>query len=129
MNKLEHALLSDYLEQLSYRADNTIRELQLLQKHIRDIKSQMKIRDISEQTRAQIPAQSLSIERNTKRDKQPSDLIKIKEVMEMTGVSRGFIYIHKKNGDFPEPIHLSTRSIAWVRSSVEQWILDKINNN
>jgi len=127
MNKLEYEYINNYLEQLSQRADNTIKELQLLQKHISGFKVQLKNKDISDKTRASIPQPTLSYESKSKRDKQPSDLIRIKEVMAMTGVSRTFIHKHRKDGDFPEPIHLSSKSIAWVRSSVDGWIKSKID--
>ena len=128
MNNLEFELLNGYLEQLSFKAQNTINELQLVKRHIDGFKSQLTKRDISEQTRANIPEQKLSIEQTQIRDKQPSDLIRIKEVMNMTGLSRSSIYTYKNKGEFPNPIQLSARSVAWVRVDVEQWILDKINN-
>lgn len=127
MNKFEHDLMNNYLEQLSCRADSTIKELQLLQKQIGVITSLMKTRVLPEQTRAKLPSQN--IERNIKKDIAPTDLIKIKEVMKITGLSRSFIYFHKKNGDFPESVKLGSRSIAWVRSSIDDWVLEKINNN
>jgi prophage regulatory protein len=126
MNKLEYEYINNYLEQLSHRTDSTIRELQLLQKHILGFKVQLKNKDIADKTRASIPQPALSCESKSIRDKQPSDLIRIKEVMAMTGVSRTFIHKYRKEGDFPEPIHLSSKSIAWVRSSVEKWIHRKI---
>jgi len=128
MNNLEFELLNGYLEQLSFKTQNTINELQLVKRHIDGFKSQLTKRDISEQTRANIPEQKLSIEQTQIRDKQPSDLIRIKEVMSMTGLSKSSIYTYKNKGAFPNPIHLSSRSVAWVRVDVEQWILDKINN-
>jgi len=127
MNKLEYEYMSNYLEQLSHRAGSTIRELELLQKHILGFKAQLKNKDVLDKTRASIPQQIFSYESKSKRDMQPSDLIRIKEVMAMTGVSRTFIHKHRKDGDFPEPIHLSSKSIAWVRSSVDEWIQSKIN--
>jgi prophage regulatory protein len=128
MNNLEFELLNGYLEQLSFKTQNTINELQLVKRHIDEFKSQLTKRDISEQTRANIPEQKLSIEQTQIRDKQPSDLIRIKEVMNMTGLSRSSIYTYKNKSEFPNPIQLSARSVAWVRVDVEQWILDKINN-
>jgi prophage regulatory protein len=128
MNNLEFELLNGYLEQLSFKTQNTINELQLVKRHIDGFKSQLKKRDISEQTRANIPEQKMSIEQTQTRDKQPSDLIRIKEVMSMTGLSRSSIYTYKNKGEFPSPIQLSSRSVAWVRVDVEQWVLDKINN-
>ena len=126
MNKLEYKLLTNYLEQLSFRADNSICELQLLKKHVEEFKAQISKRDNSEQVRSNLPIPDKSTV--SKRDKQPSDLIRLKEVMAMTGVSRSFIYNHRKEGTFPEPIYLSERSVAWVRSSIDKWIEDKINN-
>jgi len=130
MNNLEFELLNGYLEQLSFKTQNTINELQLVKRHIDRFKSQLTKRDISEQTRANIPEQKLSIEQTQTqtRIKQPSDLIRIKEVMSMTGLSRSSIYAYKNKGEFPNSIQLSYRSVAWVRVDVEQWTLDKINN-
>jgi prophage regulatory protein len=128
MNNLEFELLNGYLEQLSFKTQNTINELQLVKRHIDGFKSQLKKRDISEQTRANIPEQKMSIEQTQTRDKQASDLIRIKEVMSMTGLSKSSIYTYKNKGEFPNPIQLSSRSVAWVRVDVEQWVLDKINN-
>jgi len=129
MNKLESEYINNYLEQLSHRAGSTIRELQLLQKHILGFKVQLKNKEISNKIRSKIPLQPLSIENHSKRDKQPSDLIRIKEVMAMTGVSRTFIHTHRKDGDFPKPVYLSSKSIAWVRSSVDEWIKRKIQGD
>lgn len=80
------------------------------------------------QTRANIPEQKLCIEQTQIRDEQPSDLIRIKEVISMAGLSRSPIYTYKNKGEFPNPIQLTSHSIAWVRAEVEQWILDKITN-
>lgn len=47
----------------------------------------------------------------------------------MTGVSRSFIYRHRKEGELPEPIYLSGRTVVWIRSSIEKWIQNKISGN
>ena len=117
------------MEQLSFKAENTIRELQLVQKHINEFKHQIYKNDISQKTRSEIPKQELSIERSSTRESLPTDLIKIKEVIEMTGLSRSSIYRFVKLGELPNSINLSRRSVAWVRASVEIWILGKIENN
>jgi prophage regulatory protein len=127
MTNLEPEYINNYLEQLSHRTDSTIKELQLLQKHILSFKFQLRNKEIADKTRAGIPQPIVNYENKSKRDKEPNDLIRIKEVMAMTGVSRTFIHKYRKEGGFPEPIYLSSRSIAWVRSSVEGWIKSKIN--
>jgi predicted DNA-binding transcriptional regulator AlpA len=47
----------------------------------------------------------------------------------MTGLSRSSIYTYKNKGELPNPILLTSRSVARVRVDVERWILDKTNNN
>ncbi|MFT5636690.1 MAG: hypothetical protein ACI89T_002159 [Cognaticolwellia sp.] len=74
MNKLEYEYINNYLDQ-SHRTDSTIRELQLLQKHILGFKVQLKSKNIADKTRLSIPQPILSYEGKSKRDKQPSDLI------------------------------------------------------
>ena len=53
-------------------------------------------------------------------------LMKIKEVMDCTGLGRSTLYNYISEGLFPKPVSLGTRSVAWVESEVEEWILDKI---
>jgi SMC interacting uncharacterized protein involved in chromosome segregation len=101
MNHSEFELLNGYLEQLSLKTQNTISELQLFKRHIDGFKSQLTKRDISAQSRAHIPEQVLAIEQTKIRDKQPSDLIRIKEVMSMTALSRSSIYTYKKMVNSP----------------------------
>ena len=102
MNKLEYELLNNYLEQMSSKAENTINELRLIMQHINGFKSQLIKREISEKTRAHIPEQTLSIVQTQIREKQPSDLIRIKEVMSMTGLSRPSIYTQKTKVNSPD---------------------------
>ena len=49
-------------------------------------------------------------------------LLKIKEVCERLGVSRGHVYVLVRKHGFPRPIELSARSRAWKPDSIEQWI-------
>lgn len=49
-------------------------------------------------------------------------LIRIKEVMELTGISRAYIYVMAQKGDFPQPVKLSERSTAWVENEIHEWI-------
>lgn len=54
-------------------------------------------------------------------------LIKIKVVMDMTGLGRSTIYKFMAEGSFPMPVRLSTRSVAWVESEIQNWIQEKID--
>ncbi|WP_252107966.1 MULTISPECIES: AlpA family transcriptional regulator [unclassified Halomonas] len=53
-------------------------------------------------------------------------LIRIKDVMERTGLARSTIYKYISLGRFPQPIKLGTRAVAWVESEIDTWINDSI---
>jgi len=53
-------------------------------------------------------------------------LIKIREVMKLTALSRSGIYGLISKGVFPAQIKLGCRSSGWVYSEVQQWIEDNI---
>ena len=53
-------------------------------------------------------------------------LIRIKEVMNRTGLARSTVYKYINLGQFPQPIKLGTRAVAWVEREVEAWICESI---
>ena len=53
-------------------------------------------------------------------------LLKLKQVMSITGLSRSYVYELAKAGTFPQPLKLSERSSAWLESEVQQWINERI---
>ncbi|CAN8140152.1 prophage regulatory protein [uncultured Thiomicrorhabdus sp.] len=53
-------------------------------------------------------------------------LLKLKNVIEITGISRSHIYALAQEGRFPKPVKLTARSSAWVASEVEEWIESRI---
>lgn len=55
-------------------------------------------------------------------------LIKLQQVIEMTGLARATIYKHIDNNWFPKQIPLGGRSVAWLESEVLEWILERIKD-
>lgn len=61
-------------------------------------------------------------------------IIRLKEVMNTTGLARSTIYRYIRDGIFPKPISLAprgigvpdTRSVGWLHSEVHEWILARI---
>lgn len=53
-------------------------------------------------------------------------LIRLKEVMAMTGLARATVYKYIKQEMFPASVSLGDRAVAWVESEVQEWILEKI---
>lgn len=55
-------------------------------------------------------------------------LIKIKAVMEMTGLCRSSVYQLITENEFPKQVMLGVRSVAWVEKEIEDWIISKVND-
>lgn len=53
-------------------------------------------------------------------------LIKLKEVLALTGLSRSHTYALAQRGEFPKPVKLTERSSAWVQAEVIAWIESRI---
>lgn len=54
-------------------------------------------------------------------------ILRLPEVMAMTGMSRSMVYKLCKHGDFPKQIKLHDRASGWVSEEVEAWLRDKIS--
>lgn len=44
------------------------------------------------------------------------------EVEEMTGLSRSTIYAMMESGDFPRPVKIGKRAVAWPESEIKEWL-------
>jgi prophage regulatory protein len=53
-------------------------------------------------------------------------LIKLKAVMDCTGLGRSTVYNYIAENQFPKPVSLGLRAVAWVESEVQDWILARI---
>lgn len=53
-------------------------------------------------------------------------LIRLKQVMECTGLARSTVYKFIAEGDFPKPVKLGVRVAAWVEAEVIAWIEERL---
>ncbi|MCS6178916.1 helix-turn-helix transcriptional regulator [Shewanella baltica] len=53
-------------------------------------------------------------------------LIRLKDVIGCTGLSRSTIYKYIDEGIFPKSVSLGDRAVAWVESEIQEWILERI---
>ncbi len=53
-------------------------------------------------------------------------LIKLKDVINLTSLSRASIYRLITQGTFPKQVNLSIRTVAWRESEIEAWIAEKL---
>jgi prophage regulatory protein len=53
-------------------------------------------------------------------------IIRLKEVIETSGLARSTIYKYIGEGTFPKTVSLGDRCVGWVESEVHDWILARI---
>lgn len=49
-------------------------------------------------------------------------ILRIKVVLDRTGLSRSTLYRKIQNGTFPRQVQISTRCAGWRESAVEAWM-------
>jgi predicted DNA-binding transcriptional regulator AlpA len=53
--------------------------------------------------------------------------LRLPEVKAITGLSKTSIYELIRSSAFPAPIRLGPRAVAWVRSEIRQWAVERVN--
>ncbi|MFK0088738.1 helix-turn-helix transcriptional regulator [Pseudomonas sp. NPDC090755] len=48
--------------------------------------------------------------------------MRIDEVIHVTGLARNTIYRRMREGTFPQQIRLGPNSVAWLQSSISEWM-------
>ena len=52
---------------------------------------------------------------------QPLRLLRLPDVLAITGLGRSTVWKRAALGTFPKPVKLGPRTTAWVESEVSQW--------
>lgn len=52
--------------------------------------------------------------------------MRLKDVMKATGLSRSSIYKQVSIGEFPRPVNISGRAVAWVSDEIDTWVVERI---
>lgn len=53
-------------------------------------------------------------------------LIRLPDVISLTGLSKSTIYSRIAEGSFPKQISLGPRNVAWLESDIHNWIASQI---
>ena len=63
-----------------------------------------------------------------KENEQLQKLIRIRSVIQLTGLSKSYIYVLANKGLFPQSIQLvpGGTSVAWVESEIQEWIESRV---
>ena len=56
----------------------------------------------------------------------PARFLRIREVVERTGLSRSTIYARLGQGGFPRPVSLGGRTVRWIEAELDEWIAERI---
>jgi prophage regulatory protein len=57
----------------------------------------------------------------------PICFLRLPQVKQRTGLSRSSIYAKIPRGEFPSPVNLGGRAVAWIDDEINQWISDRVN--
>ena len=55
-------------------------------------------------------------------------ILRRKQVENRTGLSRSTIYDRLNEGTFPKQISLGPRTVGWVKSEIDAWLVDCIKS-
>jgi predicted DNA-binding transcriptional regulator AlpA len=53
--------------------------------------------------------------------------LRLPEVKAITGLSKSSIYALIRESNFPAPVRVGSRAVAWIRSEIKQWAADRVN--
>jgi len=53
-------------------------------------------------------------------------IIRLKQVIETTGLARSTIYKYIDENTFPKPVPLGDRAVGWVEEEVVDWVLSRV---
>ena len=56
-------------------------------------------------------------------------ILRLRAVIEKTGLSKSTIYDAIESGNFPKPVRLSIRTVGWIESDIEEWISSRKPTN
>ena len=52
-------------------------------------------------------------------------LLRLRKVLELTGLGRSTVYRMMAERTFPSPVRLGRRAVAWNHAAVEEWTLSR----
>lgn len=53
--------------------------------------------------------------------------LRLPEVKSITGLSKTSLYALIREQSFPAPVRLGPRAVAWVRSEIRQWAVERVH--
>jgi prophage regulatory protein len=60
-------------------------------------------------------------------DSDEVSFLRLPEVKAVTGLSKSCLYALIREKNFPAPVRLGPRAVAWVRSEVKKWAAERVH--
>jgi prophage regulatory protein len=57
---------------------------------------------------------------------EPEKILRMRTVLERTGLSRSTIYRKMKDGTFPAQVHISEHCRGWRESEINRWVTNPV---
>ena len=58
---------------------------------------------------------------------EPDKILRMRTVLERTGLSRATIYRKMRDGTFPSKVQISEHCRGWHQSAINRWIADPVS--
>ncbi|MBU6444861.1 MAG: AlpA family phage regulatory protein [Alphaproteobacteria bacterium] len=58
---------------------------------------------------------------------EPDKILRMRTVLQRTGLSRSTIYRKMKHGTFPNKVRISEHCCGWRESAINRWIADPVS--
>jgi prophage regulatory protein len=52
--------------------------------------------------------------------------LRLREVQSRVPFSRSSIYLKVSRGEFPRPVNIGARAVAWLEGDIERWIAERL---
>ena len=56
---------------------------------------------------------------------QNERLVRFPELCEIIGLTRSAVYKSMERGDFPKPLKITNKTVAWRMSTIQEWIASR----
>ena len=116
--------LATYIQSVEQQVVSIEQQLQLLRQHLSQLRFEIskedRLRHHVTDNRAVVHEPPSNLGSQSRMPEK--QLLRLKEVCHITGLSRSMIYKMMNADEFPRSIQISGRNIAWAKSEVDAWI-------
>lgn len=70
--------------------------------------------------------ETLGIHMNHGAQSEPERFMRLPEVMAICGLPMSTVYDGVRRGDFPKPVPLTGKNVAWLASEIRHWMQSRI---